>query len=193
MKKKVTMTPGNTYLRLKTSRITPIAPKSDQTQVRMRLGWVYSTTTAGLSLAAWLTLLSGCKRETQVVGQSPGSPAECIPIAVQRSSTPAVVTYWGDLWPILRSNRRGYVYKCTTCHAEYNDPKSLVNAGEVARVVESMRSGRMPRGGDAVPAGFIQLFSEWRLQGFKLGEPGQGPSNSGLNAGIAEMLAKSCQ
>lgn len=81
------------------------------------------------------------------------------------------VTFYGDLLPILASVETGKVYKCTTCHAHYEKPDGMNNVRELERVVESMKIGRMPRVGDRVPSAKIELFTMWRLQGFKDGTP----------------------
>ncbi len=78
-----------------------------------------------------------------------------------------VVTFYGDVLPFLSSNAAGSAYKCTTCHAHYNAPDGLNSVGEVDRMINAMESGRMPRGGDPVPADKVALLRKWQLQGFK--------------------------
>lgn len=94
----------------------------------------------------------------------------------------AQVTFYGDLLPILRSQSKDKVYKCTTCHAHYNKPDSMNNLDEINRVIESMENGRMPRGGDFVPKDKIEMFRIWQLQGFQLGDK-DNPKPSGVTPG----------
>lgn len=104
---------------------------------------------------------SGCSSSSALVADDTG----------KKNDGTKAVTFYGDLLPILSSNVADHSYKCTTCHAHYAKPKGLNNVEEVERVVESMRSGRMPRGGDPVPAEMIELFTMWRIQGFQEGSP----------------------
>jgi hypothetical protein len=81
------------------------------------------------------------------------------------------VTFYGDLLPILSSTATGAVHKCTTCHAHYGKPEGLNTVPELESVVQALSTGRMPRGGDFVPAEQIELFRMWRDQGFPAGAP----------------------
>ena len=113
-----------------------------------------------------LCVLASC---SQPVTQSSCEPAvaagESVPIKPRNPSLP--VTFYGDLLPILASNAKPRIYKCTTCHAHYNQPSGLGNVPEIERIVKSLETKYMPRGGDPVPAAEIELFTLWRLQGFK--------------------------
>lgn len=93
-----------------------------------------------------------------------------------------VVTFYGDLLPILDADEGTTVHKCTTCHAHYAKPEGLNSVREVESVVESMRNGRMPRVGTRVPNEQIELFNKWRLQGFKVGVPKPKVKPEGLEA-----------
>lgn len=136
-----------------------------------------------------LLLLSGCSGSVSPQAEVP-TPA-CSPsssaLALEDSDG---VTFYGDLLPVLSSNKSGEVYKCTTCHAHYGKPDGMNNVRELERVVESMRSGRMPRGGDRVPAALIELFSMWRLQGFKDGVIRKEAANS--SDATVHSSAKGC-
>ncbi|TWW07947.1 hypothetical protein E3A20_29240 [Planctomyces bekefii] len=92
------------------------------------------------------------------------------------------VTFYGDLLPVLSSNESGAVYKCVTCHAHYGKPEGLSSVLEIERIVTSLKNGRMPRGGDPVPADKIELFSVWRLQGFQSGSPKKQESVTGQSS-----------
>lgn len=111
--------------------------------------------------------------------------------SVSASPKPAAaVTFYGDLLPILASVKTDEVYKCTTCHAHYLKPAGMNNVRELERVVESMRLGRMPRVGNAVPADKIDLFTTWRLQGFQEGSIRKSPEpTNGLDASPKEVKA----
>jgi hypothetical protein len=140
---------------------------------------------------AFLTALTSCK-QNRAVDEIGGSAAkDCS--ASNITSSGSRVSFYGDLYPILNSNFRNRVYKCSTCHAEYNDPVKLANVPELVRVIDSMKSLRMPRGGDPVPAAMIDLFSKWRFDGFTVGKLGDNPSDAGLRAGVASLLHRDCQ
>lgn len=124
--------------------------------------WV-SSTLVGLALLA-------CAEPARVDSTNPGCTSSTgATLASEGDAEPKVITFYGDILPILSSNAADSTYKCTTCHAHYSKPKGMNNVPELERVVESMRSGRMPRGGDPVPADKIELFTMWRLQGFQEG------------------------
>jgi hypothetical protein len=138
----------------------------------------------------WCAASFGCK-QTQTIEQS-GSGASQDCNADEVSSGGSRVSFYGDLFPILNSNFRNRVYKCSTCHAEYNDPSKLANVPELVRAIDSMKSMRMPRGGDPVPAAMIELFAKWRIDGFFVGKPGDNPSDAGIRAGVAKLLQRGC-
>jgi hypothetical protein len=46
-------------------------------------------------------------------------------------------------------------------------PSGLGNVPEIERIVKSLKTKYMPRGGDQVSESEIELFTLWRLQGFK--------------------------
>ena len=80
------------------------------------------------------------------------------------------ITFYRDILPILTSNTKGKVYKCTTCHSQYAKPEDVASVDEVEAIVASLKSGKMPRAGNAVAPGEIELFTKWRLMGFQTGK-----------------------
>lgn len=126
-----------------------------------------------ISMIAVLSL-SSC-----AVQNPPQAPEfKCSPAtgAALQDGVPAQITYYRDILPILSSSKDGAAYKCTTCHAHYGEPNGLNNVGEVDRIVESLETGRMPRGGDRVPKERINLIRTWQLQGFQNGQPSDKPA-----------------
>ena len=117
-------------------------------------------------------------------GEVGGALADPDPDTETGAVEPDFITFYGDLLPILSSNGKDQAYKCTTCHAHYMKPSGLNNVREVERIVESLRSGRMPRGGDPVTSAKIELFSMWRLQGFKEGIPKRESAPGQLDATV---------
>jgi len=118
--------------------------------------------------------LSSCA--VQNPPQAPGFTCSPATGAALQDGVPAQITYYRDILPILSSSRDGAAYKCTTCHAHYGEPNGLNNVGEVDRIVESLETGRMPRGGDRVPKERINLIRTWQLQGFQNGQPSDTPA-----------------
>ena len=80
------------------------------------------------------------------------------------------LTYYGDILPILESARDNYVYKCTTCHADYLTAERVARVKEVELILASVESGSMPLKGDRMDPYFIEIFRRWRLTGLKIGD-----------------------
>lgn len=83
------------------------------------------------------------------------------------------ITFYGDVLPILSSRGEGRKYDCTSCHSEYKNPNTLLQDGEIDRMLHAMRgvdSSFMPRIGDRVPDNYLQMLRKWKLNPI-MGEP----------------------
>lgn len=81
------------------------------------------------------------------------------------SLKPSAPTFEKDVLPILGASETQRIYRCTVCHATFNDYDVVAKPAVVQSMITSMENGRMPVNGDKVKAADLNVIRAWFAAG----------------------------
>jgi hypothetical protein len=135
---------------------------------------------------------TGCFPQTQVAAHRDGTaqpsqlptprPSPSTGPTDQVDGTARAVTFYQDVLPILRSNTTDRIYRCTVCHAPYNNPEMVAKPRVIDAIIDAIETQYMPPFQNRMRAEDLEVLKLWRRSGMQTGNqasPESGSTTSG--------------